>query len=157
MRWAPLVVASLVLLTDQLTKIWVRRSLIVGESFPQQGVIRFTHVQNDGIIFGLDAPQAVTLVFPILLVVVALLFSARYSQDDGWPVHVAVGLFVGGSLGNLIDRLAFGHVTDFVDVRLWGDFHWPAFNVADAAIVVGVILLSAFMIRSMWKTSPSDT
>lgn len=156
-RWEPLIVASFVLLTDQLTKVWIRRSLLVGESFPQQGVVRFTHVQNDGIIFGIDAPQAVTLIFPILLVLVALVFSAKYSQADGWPLHVAIGLFIGGSLGNFVDRLVLGHVTDFVDIRLWSDFHWPAFNVADASIVVGVILLSAFMIRSVWKTEPSST
>ena len=154
---APLVIASVVLLVDQLSKVWVRHSLLVGESLPEEGLFRFTHVQNDGIIFGLDVPHVVTLVFPILLVVAAILLSARYTQSDGWLMNVAVGLFIGGSLGNLIDRIAFGHVTDFIDIRLWGDFHWPAFNVADASIVLGVILLAAFLVGSTLKRAPADT
>ena len=132
---APLLVAFIVLLIDQLAKVWVRQSLLVGESVPREGFFRFTHVQNDGIIFGLDVPHIVTLIFPILLIIAALFLSARYAQLDGWAMRGAVGLFVGGSVGNLIDRIAFGHVTDFIDVRLWSDFHWPAFNVADACVV----------------------
>lgn len=154
---APLLVAFVVLVIDQLSKVWVRHALLVGESAPREGIFRFTHVQNDGIIFGLDVPHVVTLVFPIMLVIAALLLSARYAQSDGWMIHGAVGLFVGGSLGNLIDRLAFGHVTDFIDIRLWGSFHWPAFNVADASIVVGVILLAAFMVQSITKKTPGGT
>ena len=154
---APLIIGFVVLTVDQISKTLVRTSLLVGESVPRESVCRLTHVQNDGIIFGLDAPYIVTLIFPVLLVIAGLALAARFTQSDGWMMRVAVGLFVGGSLGNLIDRLAFGHVTDFIDIRLWGAFHWPAFNVADAAIVAAVILMAVYVIRSMVKKAPGDT
>jgi len=77
--------------------------------------------------------------------VAALFFYLRYTLCNSRLVKIALGLLVGGSLGNLVDRVRLGYVTDFIDIRLWGDFHWPAFNLADLAIVVGVILLVYFL------------
>lgn len=150
-RWvsycAPLLPASLVLLADQVTKVVVRGSLAEGESVPQEGSLRITHLTNSGIIFGLDAPLAVSLVLPLLVLGVALFLYFRYGPFDGWLVNGAVALFVGGSVGNLLDRLIFGHVTDFIDVRLWGGYHWPAFNVADVGILLGAILFIVFVFK----------
>ncbi len=150
-RWisyaAPSVPASLVLLADQVTKVVVRANLTEGESVPQDGFIRITHLTNSGIIFGLDAPLAVSLVLPLLVLAAALFLYLRYGPFDGWLVNAAVALFMGGSLGNLLDRLIFGHVTDFFDVRLWTGYHWPAFNVADVGILLGAILFIVFVFR----------
>ncbi len=150
-RWisycAPLIPASLVLVTDQVAKVVVRANLAEGESFPQEGCIRITHLTNSGIIFGIDAPLAVSLVLPILVLAVALFLYFRHGPFEGWLVNMAVALFVGGSLGNLLDRLIFGHVTDFIDIRLWSDYHYPAFNVADAGIFVGAILFIVYVLR----------
>lgn len=150
-RWfsygVPLIPASLVLLTDQVAKVVVRANLAEGESVPQEGFFRITHLSNSGIIFGLDAPLVVSLVLPLLVLGAALFLYFRFGPFDGWLVNAAAALFVGGSLGNLVDRLMFGQVTDFFDVRLWSGYHWPAFNVADAGILLGAVLFIVFIFR----------
>lgn len=142
-----LLTAILVLTADQLTKLWVRQSLAVGESVPQDGFLRFTHVTNDGIVFGLSVHPVVPLILSVAVVAAILFLFRHYALTRHTPVNIALGLFLGGSLGNLIDRLAFGEVTDFIDINLWGDYHWPSFNLADTALVVGIILLIYFWIR----------
>ena len=150
----PFVAALLVLTADQVTKVLVRETLAVGESIPQEGAIRITHVTNSGIIFGIDAPKAVSLILPVLVIVVALYLYFRYGPFDSWLGNMATALFVGGSVGNLIDRAAFGEVTDFIDIGLWSDYHWPAFNVADASILAGtfIFLIFVFKLRSKETT-----
>ncbi len=150
-RWlshgTPFILALLILLADQVAKILVRENLAEGESVPQEGFFRITHLTNNGIIFGLDAPQVVSLALPLVVVTVAIFLYFRYGPFDGWLINWAVALFLGGSLGNLLDRIIFGHVTDFVDVRIWNSFHWPAFNLADVAILLGAVLFIAFFFR----------
>lgn len=145
-------VALLVLTADQLSKLWVRENLLVGESVPKEGILRLTHVTNEGIIFGLSAHQALSLILPILVVAAVLFLYYRYPMFHSGLIKIALGLVIGGSLGNLVDRVRFGYVTDFVDLRLWGDFHWPAFNLADLTIVIGIILFVYFWLRL--KLSP---
>ncbi len=145
-------VALLVLAADQLSKLWVRENLLVGESVPKEGILRLTHVTNEGIIFGLSAHQALSLILPILVVAAVLFLYYRYPMFHSGLIKIALGLVIGGSLGNLVDRVRFGYVTDFVDLRLWGDFHWPAFNLADLTIVIGIILFVYFWLRL--KLSP---
>jgi signal peptidase II len=137
----------LVLLADQVAKILIRENLAEGESFPQEGFFRITHLTNNGIIFGLGAPQVLSLILPLVVILAAIFLYFRYGPFDGWLITWAVALFIGGSLGNLLDRIIFGHVTDFVDVRLWNAYHWPAFNLADIAIVLGAILFIVFVFR----------
>jgi len=126
-----------VLLADQLLKRWA-----LGASLPQEVLpfLRLTLVMNRGALFGLMAhPWA----GPLLTAATAL-----GAMAVGWflwrarsrPARLALGLVLGGALGNLIDRLRWGAVVDFADLH-WGDYHWPAFNLADAAITVGVGLL----------------
>ena len=82
--------------------------------------------------------------------VVILLFYRHLPQSNILST-IALGLLFGGAIGNLIDRIRFGHVTDFILVRLWGDFYWPAFNVADSAISIGVIVLIIFLLLGLTK------
>jgi signal peptidase II len=140
-------VTLLVLAADQLSKLWVRENLLPGESVPKEGVLRLTYVTNEGIIFGLSAPRALSLIFPILVMAAVLFLYCRYTLFHSGLVKIALGLVIGGSLGNLVDRIRFGYVTDFIDFRLWGDFHWPAFNLADSALVIGIILFVYFWLR----------
>jgi len=84
--------------------------------------------------------------------VVAILLFYRYFSKSNMLGISALGLLLGGAVGNLIDRLRFGFVTDFIDVRLWGDFHWPTFNVADSAITVGSIMLAVFIFFTFGKS-----
>lgn len=152
------IVVLLVVIADQLSKLWIRDKLLLWQSLPEEGILRLTHVPNRGIIFGLPAPQIISIGLPILVVIAALFLYYRYDFFSSSIVKISLGLVVGGSIGNLIDRFRFNHVTDFIDIRLWGDFHWPAFNLADSAIVIGVILVSFFLLRmvnspeySQWK------
>jgi signal peptidase II len=135
------------LAADQLSKLWVRENLFLGESVPQEGVLRLTHVTNEGIIFGLSAHPALSLILPILVVAAVLFLYYRYPMFHSGLIKIALGLVIGGSLGNLVDRIRFGYVTDFIDLHLWGDFHWPAFNLADLAIVIGIILFVYFWLH----------
>jgi signal peptidase II len=147
-RRAPLVLFSIAFTTlaaDQLTKLWVRSSIQAGDFVPEHGILRLTNSSNEGIIFGLQAPLAFAIAMPIVLVAVALMVYFWYGPIGGRPVNVCLGLFIGGSLGNLVDRIRFGAVTDFVDVRLWGELHWFTFNVADASIIVGIILFAVLI------------
>ena len=144
-RRAPLILFStafIALAADQLTKLWIRSSLEQGDFVPEHGILRLTNSSNEGIIFGLEAPMAFAIAMPIVLVAVALLVYFWYGPIQSRLVNLCLGFFVGGSLGNLVDRVRFGAVTDFVDVRLWGDLHWFTFNVADASIIVGIALFA---------------
>jgi signal peptidase II len=121
---------------DQLTKGLVTRRLELGEESDVVGPFSIHHVQNTGIAFGLF-PSATVLVtaFTALAVAWMLYFFARSGARHAL-LPVALGFLIGGSASNLVDRLRLGHVTDFLDLR-----YWPAFNLADSFIVVGVVIL----------------
>ena len=121
---------------DQLTKVIVSSALGLGESVQIAGPFSIHHVQNSGIAFGLFS-EATTIVIALTALAVSwmLAFFARSGQRH--PVlPVALGFVLGGSSSNLLDRVRLGHVTDFLDIR-----YWPAFNLADTFIVVGVAIL----------------
>lgn len=134
-----------VFLADLITKGLVRHLMPFESSVPViRGVLYFTHVANPGAAFGLLANRTGFFVVVTLAVVGLILYYARQVKDAGPLMHVSLGLQLGGALGNLADRLRFGHVTDFVDFRVW-----PVFNVADTAIVVGVALFFWLMWRQV--------
>lgn len=150
-----LFVVLIVVLLDQWSKAWIRASLTIGESWPESGVVRLTRVANTGSAFGLFTGQTGLLIVITVIVLAATPLLLRYlSQRQPTvirlPYALCLGLVVGGAVGNLIDRLRFGFVTDFVDVRLWHGFHWPAFNVADASIVVGTFSILVLLARTGW-------
>jgi len=136
-QWlALLAVAGAAVVADQLTKQIVGRTLALGDSVDVVGPLSIHHVQNSGIAFGLFASRT-ELVIGVTAVAVGLMlwFFARSGRRH--PVlPVALGLVLGGSVSNLLDRLRLGHVTDFLDFVAW-----PAFNLADTFIVVGVAIL----------------
>jgi signal peptidase II len=145
-RRAPLVLFSTALVAlaaDQLTKLWIRSSLQPGDFVPDHGPLRLTYSTNDGIIFGIGAPLPIGIIMPMALVSLALLTYFWYGPIGSRLVNVSLGLFIGGTVGNWLDRvLRGGLVTDFIDVRLWGDYHWFTFNVADACIVMAIVLFA---------------
>lgn len=137
--------AALVVLLDQVSKRWIERSLPLYESLAPipalDNIFTITHFTNTGAAFGLLRDQNILFVAIALVVVASIVIYSRYLPHDKWLVQLALGLQLGGAVGNMIDRVRQGHVTDFIY------FHfWPAFNVADAAIVVGVLLLAWFML-----------
>jgi signal peptidase II len=136
-QWAGLgavVVAAIA--ADQLTKLIVASELTLDEGLHVVGPFSIHHVQNSGIAFGLfaSATPVVTLLTALAVGWMLLFFARSGSRHPVLPV--ALGLLIGGSTSNLIDRIRLGHVTDFLDLR-----YWPAFNLADSFIVVGVGIL----------------
>lgn len=134
-------VAGAVLLLDQLTKGVVRALLEPGQSAPADGWFRFTHVTNTGAAFGLFPNQSVFLLVTTFIGVAAILLYYLNPPMSSPFLTLSLGLQLGGAMGNLVDRLRLGHVTDFLDFRVW-----PVFNLADSAIVVGVAVLAAFLL-----------
>ena len=145
-----LIVAAVVAL-DQFSKQWIRDNVPLGGSLPAMGRLTVVHVQNTGSAFGLFTDQAFLLsIIAVAGLVVVLLFF-RYLKQLGLAGGIALSLIFAGATGNLIDRLRLGHVTDFIYVRLWDNFYWPAFNVADSAITTGAILLAAVALSALGK------
>jgi signal peptidase II len=153
-----LLLAGAVVALDQLTKLVALDRLPLGASMPViDGFLSLTLVLNPGLAFGLlgTIPTAWRWVVAALsLVALAVLarVALRVLPTGGRLGRLAIGLIFGGAVGNLIDRARFGAVVDFVDVH-WRGWHWPAFNVADSAITVGVTLLA---LRLMSERSPSS-
>jgi signal peptidase II len=136
--------ALLVVAADQLSKIWIRSNLLVGESLPEAGFFQLTHVQNTGAAFGLFQDQSFALIIVGLVGIAALLayalfFYSHFPLLNNRLSHSALGLILGGTVGNLIDRLNpnLSGVTDFISIGIW-----PAFNIADSAVVVGTIIFA---------------
>ncbi len=126
----PFVLAAIVLL-DQATKTIVRQSFTFGESVPLFGFIRLTYHRNTGAAFGLfEGRTAYLAAASLVFIAVTAVYLARRPQS---PLSIALSLVLGGAIGNAIDRLSYGYVVDFIDLRVW-----PIFNVADAAISCGV-------------------
>ena len=137
-----LAVAVLVALADQAAKWWMAGLLAPrgGRAVELLPFLRLVEVWNRGMSFGLfnEAGQSWAFVIVAAAVSAALVWWLARA-DRGWT-GVAIGLVMGGAAGNVADRLRFGAVFDFMDFHAWG-WHWPAFNLADSAITVGVVLL----------------
>lgn len=129
-------IALIVVALDQVSKFFIRANMNLGQSIPEEGFFRITYGTNTGGVFGLFANQAFLITLTAIVGVAAILVYSRYPQANRVLVRVALGLLLGGAVGNLIDRIRFGKVVDFIDVGAW-----PVFNVADSAVVVGVILI----------------
>jgi signal peptidase II len=136
-QWAGLAAVALAaLVADQVTKYLVTSRLSLDQSATVVGPLSIHHVQNSGIAFGLfpDSTAAVVAVTSAAVVWMVVFFARSGARHPVFPA--ALGLLLGGSVSNLADRVRLGHVTDFVDLR-----YWPAFNLADSFIVVGVAIL----------------
>ncbi|MBI2856996.1 MAG: signal peptidase II [Chloroflexi bacterium] len=135
-------IAALILVVDQLTKLWVRANLLPRESLPDTGFFRLTNVQNTGSAFGLFANQTLLLTIISVVAVGMLLVLMRYQPLRNVWGGIAMSLLLGGASGNLIDRVRLGYVTDFIDIGLGQGYRFFTFNVADSAITVGALLLA---------------
>lgn len=138
--WYLLVIPALIIALDQYTKYLVRTNLALGESWmpwsPLAPYARIIHWYNTGVAFGLFQQGGIIFILLPLVIVVGIIAYFQKIPDQDWSLRLALSLQLGGALGNLIDRVTIGRVTDFVSV---GNF--PVFNVADSSITVGVIVL----------------
>lgn len=143
--------AILVVVGDQLSKIWIRSNLAIGQSLPETGFFRIVHTHNTGAAFGLFQGQSFALTIVAFVGVAILLFYAffvcrRFPFLNNMLSRVALGSILGGTVGNLIDRLHFGGVTDFIGVGIW-----PPFNVADSSITVGVVVFAGSLLYLLFS------
>ena len=131
-----------VVILDQLTKFQIRQKFQLGQSIPIiKNALHLTYVTKTGSAFGLFRGINLFFVLFSIAVIVAIFYYLRKIVDDK-KLQFAVGLLLGGTIGNLIDRTLYGAVTDFIDFRIW-----PVFNVADSAVTISVALL----IILLWK------
>ena len=147
-----LAAAALVVLVDQVTKHLVTTRLEAGQSWDLvpwlAPVFRITHVTNTGVIFGLfQGYSDLFLVFSAVAVVAIVLYY-RQLPDGQWIVQVSLALSLGGAIGNFVDRLRQGYVTDFIDLTFWPFQDFAVFNVADSAITTGTTLL---VLVTLWE------
>jgi signal peptidase II len=146
-------IVGAVVLLDQVTKALVDEFMMLHESRSiVEGLVRLTYVQNRGAAFGILSEAGLpyqSLLFSVvsLLALLAIaLYAWRMPVQSRLP-QTALALVMGGAIGNLFDRARLGYVIDYVDMY-WGAYHWPAFNVADSAITVGVALLVLDILRN---------
>lgn len=136
--------ALLVLIADQLSKIWVIKNFSLGESVSLLPVFNFTYARNYGAAFSFlgDAGGWQRWLFTAIAVVVTAILSVWLSRlkSSQWKLSLALVLIVAGAVGNLIDRSLYGYVVDFLHV-FYQDWHYPIFNIADCAITIGAGLL----------------
>lgn len=127
-----------VLLLDQITKQAIRSDLIYGESRPViDGLFNLVYVRNPGAAWGILGGQGVVLILISVAVLALLVIYRRSFLQEQLSHRILLGLMMGGIVGNLVDRIRFGWVTDFLDFHI-GVHHWPSFNVADSAICIAV-------------------
>lgn len=140
-------VCGAVAIADQVSKQVVEHRVAIGEVVAVLGPLKLTLTHNEGVAFGLAGGSGALLVAVTLLAlaVVVHLFARHPTRPLMW---LATGLLAGGAIGNLIDRVRVGSVTDFIDLP-----HWPAFNLADAAITCGVALLAVVYLREAERGS----
>lgn len=150
--WIVAATAVAALVADQVTKYLVRENMAIGESWPAEGFFRLTHGTNTGSAFGLFQDQTVILTIASVFAIGFIVYFYRSHSDRSSMTKLTVGLLLGGAVGNLIDRLIAGRVTDFIDVG-----PWPIFNLADSSITVGITLLIASLVLTGGKSEEPST
>lgn len=149
----PFVVAAVVVGLDQSSKAWVAENIGFHDSVVilpwLDGWLNVTYIHNSGAAFGIFPQANLVFIVVAVVVVIVILFYYRYLPSDGLLVRFSLGLQLGGALGNLVDRLRFGYVVDFLQFGLTGALPLTTFNVADVGIVSGVIMLAYYLLFTM--------
>lgn len=152
--WLLWALAAVIFASDQVTKQIIEGWLAYGESWPADGFLRFTHIGNTGTAFSLFQGNSNILSVVALIAIGLLLWVYRTTGGQSLIIRFALGLQLGGAIGNLTDRLVQGYVTDFFDVG-----PWPIFNIADSAISLGMVLMLSyffFFSKRDAVTAPAD-
>jgi len=140
-------VIGVVILFDQITKVLIRNYMEIGQSIKILGnFIRFTYVENPGIAFGIHLNNTVIFTTLSLLassVISIYLYKNRFAHMF---LKISLAIILGGAFGNLIDRIMYRRVVDFIDIGI-GNLRWWIFNIADSAVVIGMILLVIYIYR----------
>ena len=139
-------VFSFVFISDQITKYAVYKNMSLGESIPAEGIIRITYARNTGMAFSLFENFGIILLILSLIIASILIIYLFTIDKPRIVIRVFSGLVVAGALGNILDRIRFGYVNDFIDVG-W----WPVFNIADSSITIaiGIYIFDAIFIQKL--------
>ncbi|MBQ2716039.1 MAG: signal peptidase II [Clostridia bacterium] len=144
-------IATAVVLLDQITKLWVLGSFELGESRAViPGILNWTYIQNRGAALGMLADHRWVFMLISALLIVAIVLFILFSKEIGRVAVVVLAMILGGGIGNMIDRFTYGYVVDFIDVKFLPFWKW-IFNVADCFVTVGAILLIVMYIVSEIK------
>lgn len=127
-----------VLVIDQGSKFLIRKNLSLYESIPIiPDFFHLTYIENPGAAFGILAHKRIFFIIITILILVGIFYFYFKLKKEQWLLKIALGLVVGGAIGNFIDRLRWGAVIDFLDFRIW-----PVFNIADTAIIIGMLIIA---------------
>jgi len=133
--------ALIIILIDQLSKFFVRTNFQLNQSIPViDNIFHLTYIQNTGAGFGILKSQALILIFISVAVIGIILYNFDKIKNNETSLQILAGFVLGGTIGNLINRLAYGHVIDFLDFQIW-----PIFNFADSFVTIGVIGLIIYL------------
>ena len=150
--------SAIIVIADQISKSIIKYSMHLYESIPViPGFFHFTYVVNKGMAFGIDLPIGIGI-FSFLSIIIScfLVFIIWRERENILLVRIALALILGGAIGNLIDRILFSEVVDFLDFMI-GDYHWYIFNIADSAVTVGIILMLWHSVFIKDKAQPTHS
>ena len=148
----------IIVIADQISKSIIKYSMHLYESIPAiPGFFHLTYVVNKGMAFGIDLPIGIGI-FSFLSIIIScfLVFILWRERENILLVRIALALILGGAIGNLIDRILFSEVVDFLDFMI-GDYHWYIFNIADSAVTVGIILMLWHSVFIKDKVQPTHS
>lgn len=138
------IVTIIWLVLDQISKGYIQEHMRLGESVPViANYFHITYIVNKGAAFGILSHERLFLIAIVLVVIAVYGYSYQWIREQGWLLQSAVGLLVGGAVGNGYNRFVIHGVVDFFDLRVW-----PIFNVADIGICIGVIIIALYLLRS---------
>jgi len=150
--------SAIIVIADQISKSIIKCSMHLYESIPAiPGFFHLTYVVNKGMAFGIDLPIGIGI-FSFLSIIIScfLVFILWRERENILLVRIALALILGGAIGNLIDRILFSEVVDFLDFMI-GDYHWYIFNIADSAVTVGIILMLWHSVFIKDKVQPTHS
>lgn len=150
--------SAIIVIADQISKSIIKYSMHLYESIPViPGFFHLTYVVNKGMAFGIDLPIGIGI-FSFLSIIIScfLVFILWRERENILLVRIALALILGGAIGNLIDRILFSEVVDFLDFMI-GDYHWYIFNIADSAVTVGIILMLWHSVFIKDKVQPTHS
>jgi len=148
-----LAISASVVTLDQITKLIVKHHFFLGESIEVLGdLLRFTYIENPGMAFGIRiGGGSFFTVFASIATAVIVFYLYRIRRER-LSSRLSLALILGGAIGNLIDRFAYGRVIDFIDIGV-GDTRWPVFNIADSGVTIGMIILISFVLFEREKSA----
>ena len=143
-----IIIIVAIIALDQWSKWAIKTSFNLYQSKPViQDLLHFTYVTNDGMAFGLSFPGGKHVLLIMTIILTGFIVGFLWKEKNGHPlIKYGLALILGGAIGNLIDRLLYGKVVDFLDLMI-GNFHWYIFNIADSSVTIGMIL---FIIHSIY-------